>query len=133
MKKFLIISSILLVITIVLVVIVFYYVSFQLKSGQNAADTADAPATTINEKTGTPATISTATPTPIPLRDLPINDSQQKVLETVGVEIDTFVITPAMQVCAAEKLGADRMANIVSGDTPTALETARLVPCLGAE
>lgn len=128
------ISAVLLVSALILAAIVFYYISFELRSGQTSANTpVIAPAST-NIQASTTTTASTTTvPTSIPLRDLPINDSQQKVLETVGVEIDTFVITPAMQVCAAEKLGAERIAKIVSGDAPTALETARLVPCLGAE
>ncbi len=131
MKKFLIITASLLVIALILVVAVFWYVSAQLKQGQ-AAYTAPAALT----ETGEPEVGTEAAPAAtggIHLKDVPLSDAQQNTLETVGVDVDTFVITPAIQACAAEKLGQERMAEIAAGAAPTALETVKLVPCLGAE
>ncbi|MCD5381297.1 MAG: hypothetical protein LR008_01845 [Candidatus Pacebacteria bacterium] len=69
----------------------------------------------------------------IPLTDLPLGDSQKSALETVGVDVDTFVITPGMISCTEEKLGAIRMSEIIAGSAPTVIETAKLFPCTSAE
>lgn len=130
MNKFLVISVALLVIALTLTGIVFFYVSFMSPSNQSVVDIV--PVTNID----TPVTSATPSATAlveIPLRDLSISDTQQEMLESVGIEVDTFVITPAMQDCAVKKLSVARVAEIVAGATPSALEIARLVPCLSAE
>lgn len=127
MKKFLLISGGLLVIALLIVVSVFLYLSFQIKVEQPALGNSS---TTVSITEAGQVEADNET---IPLRDLPISDSQQKVLETVGVDVDTFVITPAMQNCAVEKLGAKRMVELIAGAAPTALETAKLLPCIGKQ
>lgn len=67
---------------------------------------------------------------PIPLRDLSLTEDQERVAESFGVDVETFVITPDMQVCARTKLGVDRLNEIIAGDTPTFSEGLQLVPCM---
>ena len=121
MKKFFLVMFGLLVIALLSVIAVFCYLSLQIKSGQQAVSTGQAAGDT---SSGVAAE-------GIPLRDLPLSDSQKSVLGTIGVDVDSFVITPAMQACAAEKLGNERMAEIIAGAAPTTLETTKLLPCLG--
>jgi hypothetical protein len=101
MKTFLLISGGLLLLALVIVVVVFFYLSFQIKTTQSNLPSTTTT-TTASVETGIEAERE-ATPA-VHLRDLPINDSQQKVLETVGVEVDTFVITPAMQPARQKNL-----------------------------
>ena len=68
----------------------------------------------------------------IPLRTLPLTDTQKKTAEAVGIDVDTFEITPDMVSCAEGKLGAARVAEIVAGDSPSFLEMASLTTCLNA-
>lgn len=66
----------------------------------------------------------------IPLSSLPLSDTQKKLLAGVGIDSETFVITPAMITCANEKLGDTRMKEIIGGSAPGALEMASLMRCL---
>ncbi len=59
-----------------------------------------------------------------------LSASQKAVLDTMGIEIDSFVITPAMVRCAEEKLGSSRVRELMDGVAPTLLEVASLTPCL---
>ncbi len=68
----------------------------------------------------------------LPLRDLSIEGAQKKALEAAGINTETFIITEAMLVCARESVGDARVAAFVAGESPTVLEIARLLPCLGA-
>ena len=119
MKLFLIITSSLLVTALIVTVCVFWYISGGIASSQMAPTaTTDAGVETAGVVEG------------VPLRDLPLGDSQKSALEKVGVDVETFVITPVMQSCAAEKLGAERMDEIIAGSAPSTIETARLLPCI---
>lgn len=119
MKKFLLITGSLLIIALLAVIAVFCYLSFQLKSSQ-VSGTVE-PATNEQGKVIDKG---------IPLRDLPLTEGQRSTLETVGVDVDTFEITPAMQACAEAKLGNERMAEIIGGSAPTMIETTQLTGCL---
>ncbi len=70
---------------------------------------------------------------PIPLRDLPLTDSQKKTAETFGIDAETFVITSAMLVCAEGKLGEARLNAVIAGDSPTFGESLSLMACLSAD
>ncbi len=123
MKLFLIITSSLLVTSLIVVVGVFWYISNGLSSSQIV------PVATPGQS-GEESVESVVVPAGVPLRDLPLEDGHKSALEKVGVDVDTFVITPAMQVCAADKLGAERMDEIIAGATPGAIETTKLLPCI---
>jgi hypothetical protein len=66
----------------------------------------------------------------IKLSSLTLQDSQRKALETAGINVESFVITKAMIECGVEKLGERRASEIFAGDTPSLIETGKLVPCL---
>ena len=70
---------------------------------------------------------------PIPLSSIPLTDSQKKAAETFGIDVDTFVITPAMISCAEVKLGKDRVDAIIAGASPSMTESLSLMACLKAE
>ncbi len=130
MKKFFIVSIVLLLIAILLAVGVFFYLSFNLKQSQIPVSATQTESEVVNDSVEGKEVLSTPPPEGIPLRNLPIGESQQAVLDTVGVDVETFVITPEMQVCAGEKLGEARMAEIIAGAAPTLYETTKLLSCL---
>ena len=66
----------------------------------------------------------------IPLKDLPLSSNQIRALEAVGIEVETFVITPLMIDCVKEKISPERFAEIKSGVEPTLIEGASLLRCL---
>ncbi|MCA9354534.1 MAG: hypothetical protein KC877_03380 [Candidatus Kaiserbacteria bacterium] len=128
MKKFLIISGSFLLGALVATVLVFWYVLQNIP--QPAAGSAQTNETTSADTEGVASSDAT---TGIPLRDLALSDAQLSVLDKVGIDVDTFVITPAMQSCAAETLGSARFSEVLGGAAPSVLETTRLLPCLRAE
>ncbi len=66
---------------------------------------------------------------PIIIQKSSLPEAQQSVLTTFGFG-EEIVITPEMQVCAEVKLGANRLAEIVDGATPSFSEATSLVTCL---
>lgn len=111
---------------------------------QPVVDTTDAIRSTDDEET-----IDTATPSPeattveaspavtpplppagIPLRDLPLSEAQLSTLSTFGIDVETFVLSPAMIACAEQNLGSDRLAAIKAGTAPSFTEALSLVGCI---
>lgn len=89
----------------------------------------------------TPAVKKSETTTPntnyqlersIPLRDLPLSDAQKKTAATFGIDVETFIITPAMLACAEVKLGETRLEAIIAGASPSFTESLSLMGCLSA-
>ena len=68
----------------------------------------------------------------IPLSSVSLKSEQKAVLEKIGIDTDSFVITKAMVGCAEGKVGAARVAEIMKGASPSSLEIAKLSPCLKA-
>jgi hypothetical protein len=68
----------------------------------------------------------------IPLASLALSAEQRALAESFGINVDSFVITGAMQVCAEETLGADRFASVLAGEAPSFLEASRLLRCLNS-
>ncbi len=126
MKKFLIISVSLLIGAIIATVATFLYVTKELPESSQES-------TSVTETEAVPAAPHETVEDGVPLRDLPLSDGQKSALDTVGIDVDTFVITPAMQACAADKLGAARMEEIIAGAAPSFFETTKLLPCLSVE
>lgn len=132
MKKFLIVSAIFLAGALVAVVAVFFLVNGYLRT---SAPRAVSPATPTEETQKTATTTGTAAlekvpETGLPLSELPLSEKQKAVVETVGIDTKNFVITKDMVACAIEKLGEGRVSELMNGGAPSALETAKLVPCL---
>ncbi|MCA9366495.1 hypothetical protein KC722_02855 [Candidatus Kaiserbacteria bacterium] len=58
-----------------------------------------------------------------------LTDGQRALLKTVGVDADSVTITPAMFACAEAAVGANRLAEIQNGDTPSISEGFKLYGC----
>lgn len=89
---------------------------------------------TENEPETTPGTVSVETKKEEPIETVSIKGSdlpegQRKLLETLGIDVDTFVVTPQMIACAEEKVGKERLDEIVDGATPSFLEGVSLFNC----
>jgi len=59
-----------------------------------------------------------------------LTNSQKEALEALGFESDSITITPEMIMCAEEKLGRERLDEIVGGSAPGPLESLTLLPCI---
>ncbi len=61
-----------------------------------------------------------------------LNEDQAKTLEEYGVDVSQLpsTISPEMEACFVEKLGADRTQEIAGGDSPTATEIVTARNCL---
>jgi len=53
-------------------------------------------------------------------------------VETLGIEPEVIpnLLTPELEACAVEILGAERVAEIKAGATPSPLEVARTSSCI---
>jgi hypothetical protein len=58
-----------------------------------------------------------------------LTDGQRQLLESLGVDTDSIILTPAMVACAKTKLGTERMTAIENGDTPSFFEGTKLMAC----
>ncbi|OGH87001.1 MAG: hypothetical protein A2206_00370 [Candidatus Magasanikbacteria bacterium RIFOXYA1_FULL_40_8] len=61
-----------------------------------------------------------------------LNSDQEKMLESIGVNPETLPseLTPEMEKCLIEKVGAQRADEIVKGDKPTAIDLFKASACL---
>ncbi len=64
------------------------------------------------------------------IEPIPMSESQRQAVEDFGIDPDSIVITPAMEECFIEKLGADRVNEIIHGATPGPLEMFKASSCL---
>ena len=65
-----------------------------------------------------------------PATAVPMTSDQRKAVEAFGINPDSVVITPAMEDCFVEKLGQQRVDEIVTGDVPGAFELFKASSCL---
>ncbi len=70
---------------------------------------------------------------PIVVQTHSLSESQQKILKTFGYTSDTLTITPTMITCAENAVGKTRLDEILKGSTPNAIESVKLLPCLGTK
>jgi hypothetical protein len=154
MKTFIISTVVLLLTSIILSVVVFWYVQSSL--GQNKKELKEIVE---REQTETvvgnveesdfesivpveeepmpeetpetaPVAVAEDEPAGIPLRDLPLSDTQKSLIEGIGIDVATYEISPATITCAENALGAERFSEIVEGSSPSGFEMLRLTPCL---
>jgi DNA-binding IclR family transcriptional regulator len=141
MKKYLITSILFLVLALMATVLVFILVSGTSETtvepiGREESTETDSPTpvaidTDIETVAENGTSSSEGEPVAgIPVSDLPLTDGQAEALGTLGIDAETFVITPEMIICAESRLSAERVDEIVAGATPTLFETARLSTCL---
>ncbi|MEM9336511.1 MAG: hypothetical protein AAGA35_01480 [Patescibacteria group bacterium] len=67
---------------------------------------------------------------PIPLRELPLSESQRSLIETAGIDVETYVIEQDSIDCAVDKVSLERFNQIKSGEQPTFLEGLSLASCI---
>lgn len=113
MKTFFIIVGILAIIALII------FGTFRLLSSPSSREGSDSVSTTQEEEDENPL----------------LTESQENSLEVIGVDPESFPteITPAMQVCFVEKLGAERAQEIADGDSPTAGDYIKAKTCLNVE
>jgi hypothetical protein len=143
MKRFIKTSIILFLLALLVVVVIFLYIQVNLQTTPTDREAASrqppvvsvVPATTTQalEEPASQSSPEEAESAGIPLRNLALTDTQRSLAAGAGIDVETFVITPAMITCAEERLGATRVAEIVAGASPGVLETATLLRCLGAD
>jgi len=131
MRKFLLFSGVFLLGAVAAVIIVFFLVSrYMGPSVQKPSFATSTEAVKAGVKAAASSTLNKVPDSGIPLSKLKLSDQQKVVVKTVGINPDSFVITKAMLACAIDKIGQDRVTAITGGDSPSALETAKLLPCL---
>lgn len=59
-----------------------------------------------------------------------VSEDQKAAAEKVGIDLDEVTITPEMVSCAENKLGSERVVEIMNGASPTMLESISLLGCL---
>jgi len=62
-----------------------------------------------------------------------LNEEQEKLLETIGVDVGNLPtkITPEMEKCFTETLGAERVKEIMEGASPGPIDFLKAKGCLG--
>lgn len=116
---------------------VWYAVQNILQSSDDATKEAIEAESTASEynATNTPETLhgsiaEESDPVDTPVANTVLTEKQRALIESFGVDVESFVLTPEMQRCATEALGESRMAEIVAGATPSLMEAAKLAGCL---
>lgn len=130
MKKFLILSGIFLLGAIIAVVAVYAMITYYLSSGMSQQPQSSATDVTNEAPTNGTTTLDSVPENGIPFSSVKLSDQQKTVVNTLGINPDSFVITKEMLACAIEKIGQERVTDITTGSAPTVVETAKLVPCL---
>jgi len=123
--------KIILVIIVILLVVTLGFGAYlwsklqTLKAGFGAPSGSVESSVPVGEGTSTG---SSAEPITVDVSSL--SESQQKVLKTLGFEASSYTITPQMRVCAEEKLGAARVAEIAGGASVGMFEAMTLAACV---
>ncbi|MEK7638912.1 MAG: hypothetical protein AAB388_01990 [Patescibacteria group bacterium] len=136
-KWYTVVSAILFFIALVFIIIAFALVNtYQEKSALPALN----PEADFTPQNGTTSTSTSAQEDSrdeskeveegIPLKTLPLTPAQANALGSVGIDIETFIITPSMILCGQQVLGPSRFDAIVDGAAPTFFEMVTLTPCL---
>lgn len=123
MKKFLIISIALLFVAIVCAVVVFYtlvQINDTDSSGIVSPSTSESEAQEVLKVPAEGILVS----------DIPLSEENQVLLESIGVNTETMIITPEMAGCAEGRLGEERVLEILNGAAPGLLELGQLSTCL---
>lgn len=127
-KIYLVIITILLFVGIGLSVYVWYMLQ-EINTATNGTSMQnEQPSSIENTETLPPSEGLPAEPIIIKTEDLP--ETQQKIVKELGLEGDSFTITPEMVKCAESAIGADRVDAIVNGSAPSTIESLKLLPCL---
>lgn len=144
MKLYLISVSIILLGAVVLAIGVFFFLQFGLMEEEESAvrpvlqpasstqntNTVNPDVSDVNSQPQTDTVSETVPEEGIPLSSLPLSESQRTSIEKVGINVDTFIITPTMVECGEGRLGVERMQEIIGGAAPSFIESLALTTCL---
>lgn len=130
MKRFLITSGILLGLALTFVVALFIYLSMTLPPTSEI----DAKRDSVNESattTGEGATddVSNSSTTDV----IELSEDQKEQIRERGIDPDKFEITEAMVACVKDKVGQERINELIAGAEPTLLELGIAGLCANAE
>jgi len=61
-----------------------------------------------------------------------LDANQERILETLGVNVGNLPteMTPELEACFTEALGAERVKQIIDGDSPSPLDLSKAKACL---
>lgn len=127
MKRFLITSGILFGLALLLVVAVFMYLSMTLPRSSEADSNPVTESATTEDVIMNDTTNSSSTGV------IELSEDQKERIEAHGFDPDRFVITEAMVECVQEKVGQDRINELLAGAEPTLLELGMAGLCANAE
>lgn len=134
LKIYLIVVSVLLVVAIGLGIYVWYIVqNLNTPVGNVSQQETSLPQNKKSTTTQTGAISENLEPVikePLVIKKSDLPESQQKMLETIGISGETFTITPTMLSCAEKAVGAERLTEIQKGSAPSTMESIKLLPCL---
>lgn len=137
MKTFFKVGLSILGIALLITIVLFIYIQYKINSvtpttfedGATATGSVDSATETEQTAIEPVSSIPSVTES-IPLRTLPLTDTQKSALEAVNVDVETFEITPTMIGCAEQTLGADRFNEIIGGAAPSFMESVQLTRCI---
>ncbi|MCA9355250.1 hypothetical protein KC865_01725 [Candidatus Kaiserbacteria bacterium] len=134
MKRFLVVSGITLFLALVSAVVVFVLIVTQLPAytfnPENGEIRKGAEPSMAEVKVKNEIMSDVERPKKeVYLRDVPLSDDHRAILRTAGIDVETFVVTEAIQVCIADKLGVERKNEIFSGSSPNVVEVTKLLSC----
>ena len=129
-KKFIIASAFVLLIALILAVGVFLFIQYELMRSQTHEIMNEETASTTSEASAPTSASANIPAEGVPLRDLPLTDTQKSSLEKFNIDVDTFVVTPAMIQCAEKAVGSERYAEIMAGSAPSFMEGLSLANCI---
>lgn len=100
------------------------YLSNTFEDYTPLADNQDGVVNSINEQSGKDEVKNDKHPM--------LNEEQEKKLESLGVDVESLPssITPGMETCFVEKLGQERVNEIVGGVSPSPIEIFKTRECL---
>lgn len=71
-------------------------------------------------------------PQSIYLRDLNLDTTLISALQKDGLDIDNYLLSPALLRCFASKLGEERFDEILAGDKVGLFDMGKIMPCVNA-
>lgn len=134
MNKYVIISSVLLIGALIFSGLLFWFIStnYEIKDTavfeKEVEPTITKPADEVLIPTDSnPTAVKTDS---VPLKDIALTPDQVETLTKVGVDVDTYVLTPDLITCFETALGKEKWQEIIAGAKPGVLDIAKLVPCV---
>ena len=137
MKRFISVSLILVGVSLIATVIVWYLLQGMfIKDDEKAENNTNVWSSLIGgrfeqkESALTETNNDETNEEPITIGNFTVTKEQQHAAESIGLDLSAIELTEEVINCARETLSQERLDAILSGLTPTFLETLSLLPCL---